>query len=157
MKIGIQIIVSLLLFFILGVACNQVPEETIEVKNPVVNKPLNPNGDSELAILMREMFEEAKRIKKQVQNGETVTVKLDHEKILSAHATEPDKAASPKFKSWASAYLAGIESLKNAKPYEAETAYRSLVNNCLNCHKSLCPGPIVRINKLKLPRVKPEL
>ncbi len=151
MRKGLQLITILVMSFMVLHACTDAAKNTIVEEKPVVKKSLNPNGDSELALLMRKMFAEAKRMKKQVQNGEEVTVLLDHEKILSAHATEPKKAASAEYKTWGAAYLAGIETLKNATPETAETAYKSLVQSCMNCHKALCPGPVVKIKKLKMP------
>ncbi len=53
-------------------SCNHAPEEEkIEAKEPQ-KKSLNPNGDSELALLMRAMFDEAEQIKNQIINGEKV-------------------------------------------------------------------------------------
>ena len=132
-------------------ACQETPKKVLEIEKNTASRPLNPNGDSELALLMREMFTDVERIKEQVQNGEAVTVEVDHEKILSAHSTEPAKAASAEFKTWGTAYLAGIETLKKSSPENAEVAYTSLISSCLNCHQSFCPGPIVRIKKLQLP------
>ena len=142
-------------FFIISAiltSCDSAPqEEKIKAEEPQ-KKSLNPNGDSELALLMRAMFDEAEQIKNQVINGEKVTTKLDHEKILSAHATEPEKANSPEFKAWAGAYLKNVERLKGANPENAETIFSELVSSCLSCHKALCPGPAVRIKKLKIPK-----
>lgn len=132
-------------------ACQDTPEKEIKTVQTPVKKTINPNGDSELALLMRKMFADVERIKKQVQEGETVTVKIDHEKILSAHATEPEKAASAEFKAWGTAYLKGIEKLTNSSPENAEQNYTSLINSCMSCHKAFCPGPIKKINKLNLP------
>jgi hypothetical protein len=151
MKKGIQLFTFLVLAVMVFQACQEAPKETAEKVEKAVKKSLNPNGDSELALLMRDMLAEAKRIKKQVENGEEVTVKVDHEKIFSAHATEPAKAASAEYKTWGTAYLAGIETLKNSTPEMAEAAYTSLVNSCMNCHQALCPGPVVKIKKLQIP------
>jgi CRISPR/Cas system CSM-associated protein Csm2 small subunit len=112
-------------------------------------KSLNPNGDSELALMMRSMYEEADRIKKQIADGEAVEIKLDHGKILTAHATEPEKAASAEYKGFAKVYLSHLEKLENAQGEEAEKHFKTLVDNCLSCHQALCPGPMVRIKKLK--------
>ena len=147
----LPIFISLIFTFIILQACKDAPEKVVETEKTVVKRPINPNGDSELALLMREMFADVERIKEQVQNGEAVTVKVNHEKILSAHATEPAKAASAEFKTWGTAYLKGIETLINSSPENAEFAYTSLISSCMNCHQAFCPGPIVRIKKLKLP------
>ena len=131
-------------------ACNQQSKKVEETEKEPITKSLNPNGDSELALLMRRMFKDAKRIKKQIQDGEEVTATINHDAILTAHATEPAKAASAEFKTWGAAYLAGLESLKKSTPETAESAYKSLVNSCMNCHKALCPGPVVKIKKLNI-------
>lgn len=155
MKSLFKITSCLLLLLIIIQSCNQIDkEEKINSKKVEVKKPLNPNGDSELAILMREMFEEAKRIKTQVENEEPITLNIEHENILTAHATEPEKAASAEFKAFGKIYLETINSLKKSTPKEAVIIYDNLVATCLTCHKSLCPGPIVRINKLKQKKVK---
>lgn len=132
-------------------ACQDAPKEVVEIEKKAAISPINPNGDSELALLMRAMFSDVERIKEQVQNGEAVTVEVNHEQLLSAHATEPAKAASSEFKAWGKAYLEGIETLIKSSPQNAEVAYTSLISTCLNCHQSFCPGPIKKINKLNLP------
>lgn len=132
-------------------ACGEAPKpvQKEEVKK-VKKRSLNPNGDSELALLMRSMFEEAEQIKEQVKKGEKPQIKLDHGKILTAHATEPEKAASKEFKDFAKMYLANLEQLKKAKPENVEMVYQSLVQSCMSCHQQLCPGPVVRIKKLRI-------
>jgi TusA-related sulfurtransferase len=151
MKSSLHIISFLIFALMVFQSCEEAPKSNAGKSEEIKKKSLNPNGDSELALLMRDMFAEAKQIKKQIQNGEEVTVKVDHERILSAHATQPAKAASAEYKTWGAAYLAGVESLKNATPETAEAAYTSLVNSCMNCHQALCPGPVVKIKKLQMP------
>jgi hypothetical protein len=118
-------------------------------KNIASQKPLNPNGDSELALLMRDMYDEALSVKKQIKNGEDIEITLNHEDILTAHATEPEKANSAEFKAFAKSYLQTIENIKLSSPEERLDHYNSMVTNCIACHQTLCPGPLVRINKLK--------
>ena len=111
--------------------------------------PINPNGDSELALLMRDMFDEAMIIKEQVDNDKPVAIKLDHHEILTAHATEPEKAASSEYKTFANLYLQSIESLRSADKNQVPTMYENMVANCTACHQALCPGPLVKIEKLR--------
>jgi cytochrome c556 len=148
MRTTLLVATCLLLLFSLGVSCS---EGSKECSNPddQVQKPLNPNGDSELALLMRAMFDEAQRIKQQIANNEPVTLTLDHEKILTAHATEPAKAASEEYKAFAAAYLQNIKTLETANADQVAAVYDGLVANCMTCHKALCPGPMVRIKKLQ--------
>lgn len=143
MKTTLKAIIYLLLFYAFGVSCS---DENIGSKMP---KPLNPNGDSELALLMRAMYDEAEQIKQQINSGDSITLSLDHEKILTAHATEPDKAASPEYKAFAKTYLQAVKSLTTASPSQRINVYDNLVSNCISCHKALCPGPIIKIKKLQ--------
>lgn len=132
----------------MGISCSEEAKECSDVKKNI-SQPLNPNGDSELALLMRAMFDEAQQIKEQIANGKPVSLSLDHEKILTAHATEPEKAASEEFQAFATLYLKTIENLQKASPEKAIKLYDNMVDNCMSCHKALCPGPIVRIKKLR--------
>jgi len=111
-------------------------------------KPLNPNGDTELAILMREMYDEAEKIKNDIAAGKEVKFNLKHHEILTAESTMPEKAASPEYKSYAEIYLNAIEQMKN-KPVDPEAAFQNMVASCTACHQSLCPGPLVKIKKLR--------
>lgn len=110
----------------------------------------NPNGDSELALLMREMFDDGMRMKQQIESGNKLEVLAKFEKIHTAQATEPEKASSEKFKMYADAYLNLIEQLKVSSLEDTEVLYQGLVESCMNCHKAMCPGPMVRIKKLYL-------
>ncbi len=113
-------------------------------------KPLNPNGDSELALLMRAMFDDGMRMKAQVQRGEKPDVAVAFEKIHTAKPTEAGKNATEEYTAFALSYVQAVKALKEAQPGEAETYYTGMVNACLNCHKAVCPGPVVRIKKMLL-------
>ncbi len=117
-----------------------------ETKNE--SPPLNPNGDSELALLMRAMFDDALLMKQQIEQGEQPRPGLDYQKILTAEATEPEKAASDTYKVHALSYLQTLQALQQADAPQAASLYKNMVNSCMGCHKALCPGPTVRIKKL---------
>ena len=147
MQNKLKIITCLLLLFAFAVSCSE-EKDCSNIDNQV-QKPLNPNGDSELALLMRAMFEEAQQIKQQIANNEPIKINLDHEKILTAHATEPEKAASAEYKAFANLYLQTMKNLETASSTQLVNLYDVMVENCMNCHKAMCPGPMVRIKKLK--------
>lgn len=135
-------------FCILLNACDQKVESRQE--ESIEEVALNPNGDSELALLMRGMYDEADRIRHQIENNEKVTVELNHLNILTAHTTEAGKANSAEFKAFASIYLKRLEELKTAEDSEKVGHYQSLIESCMSCHQAICPGPIVRIKKLRI-------
>lgn len=110
----------------------------------------NPNGDSELALLMRDMFNDGMRMKGQIENGDKLEVLAKFEKIHTAQATEPEKAASEKYKRYADVYLEILEQLKVSSEEDTGILFHGLVESCMNCHRAMCPGPMVRIKKLYL-------
>ncbi len=121
-----------------------------EGKEAKKEQPVNPNGDSELAILMREMADEAESIKIQIEKGERPEVRVDYHEILTATATEPEKKASPVYEAFAESHIQSMQLLEDADTSRMLSLYDNMVNNCINCHKELCPGPLVRIKKLKV-------
>lgn len=148
MKNTLKILVSLIIGMALATSCADNKQDSSAPAIKVKWYP-NPNGDSELALLMRSMFEEALYVKQQIENGKPVKINVDHEKILSAHATEPEKAASPEYKAFAQTYLMTIENLRKATPEDLPDLYDNLVASCSTCHQALCPGPLARIEQLK--------
>ncbi|MBK8561775.1 MAG: hypothetical protein IPN76_00085 [Saprospiraceae bacterium] len=113
-------------------------------------KPLNPNGDSELAILMRQMFEDGERVREQIKNGQPVDIQVDFEKIMTAKATDPTKMQGKEYPHFAASYVEAMKALRDAPPAEAQDKYSAMVATCMNCHEQSCPGPMVRIKKLTL-------
>ena len=118
--------------------------------DPKPKQIFNPNGDSELALLMREMFDDAMRMKIEVAAGKTPKVKHSFEEIFTASATEPEKVKSEIYEAVGNEYLKSVQNLKQGSKINADQLYLEVVQNCMNCHKALCPGPMVRIEKLYL-------
>ncbi|NNF34955.1 MAG: hypothetical protein HKN68_12655 [Saprospiraceae bacterium] len=111
-------------------------------------KQLNPNGDSELALLMREMEANALDMKKFIETGRVPASDYDHSTLFTAIPTEEGKTDLPEYKTMAQSYLDAMKSLQSANQNTAAGAYKDMVDMCLSCHKSMCPGPVVRIEKL---------
>ena len=110
---------------------------------------LNPNRSSELALLMRKMAAHAEACKTEVTAGQlTSTFPEEFRKILTAKATDGEIKGKA-FDLFATAYLQNLEDLY-AGHGELDTRYNALVGSCAACHEQSCPGPLVRINKLKL-------
>lgn len=125
---------------------NEAASETTAPK--LTASSVNPNGDSELALLMRAMYDDAAQMKKAIENGEQPVSKLDHEKMLTASATEPEKAASDTYKIHAQSYLQTLKALEKADVAEAQVLFKDMVDSCMGCHTALCPGPKMKIKHL---------
>lgn len=109
-----------------------------------------PNDSSELAILMREMDKDFAQIKNLLQKKDNniPDIREKFAKIHTAQATEPEKKDAT-YKAMADVFLKNLDAFYN-EPQNRLDNYTIAVNACLNCHKSLCPGPTVRIKKLHL-------
>jgi hypothetical protein len=111
---------------------------------------INPNGDSELALLMREMHDDGMRTKQQLLDGKPPTIKVKYEKLTTAEATEPEKAASPEYAAYATVYETAVKNFLERRGNDQVESYTRMVDACMQCHQQMCPGPMVKIKKMYL-------
>ena len=108
---------------------------------------IDPNNTSEMALLMRGMFTHLETIKGKIENGESLSLEqLDFEIIHKQKATDESffkEGLVPMSKEY-SLVVKGF----NENP--TKNNYKSIVNTCISCHQSLCPGPLERIDNLIL-------
>jgi hypothetical protein len=109
---------------------------------------INPNGDSELALLMRRMFDDGMAMKAAIETGREPEFGYDPQAIFTAHATEPEKAASQEYHDFGQAYLASVKAFQSASPEERKAFYTGMVQSCMACHEQLCPGPTRKIKRM---------
>lgn len=114
------------------------------------NVIVNPNGDSELALLMRSMFDDGVNIKEDLLKGEAPNLRVDFLKIHTAKPTEEGKNTTPEYASYARAYEDAVKAFQASNPYQRVEAYQHMVNSCIQCHQEVCPGPVRKIKKLVL-------
>lgn len=129
--------------------CTKKITQNAQNISPVEMGETNPNGSSELALLMREMDKDSWKIKEAIEkNQPIIDIKDKFAKIHTATATEPEKKDAT-YTVMANGFLKSVDNIYLATSKEKKMgAYNIMINNCLNCHKSACPGPIVRIKKL---------
>lgn len=122
---------------------SSVDESQVEVSEQ------NPNGDSELAILMRALFEEGEVLKQDVAAGK-MAMTDDYIKLITdchtATPTDPD-VKTDEYTAFTNLLL--IQAQKMQEPdVDQEEVFNELVNRCMTCHETFCPGPMKRIKKL---------
>jgi len=139
-------VATLMILFVMVFSCSQVDNRV----PGAILAPINPNGDSELALLMRAMFTDGINMKEQVKEGKVPESVLEYEKIHTAAATEPEKAASAEYKAYSDQFLSIVKKLKTSDEDQVEHFYTQLVHSCMGCHQAMCPGPMVRIKKMYL-------
>lgn len=138
------------IFSLLFIACNNnSTEEQCETTKEVEVSPINPNGDSELALLMRKMYNDADSIKQLITNNEgniTQEYIAELERIHTATPTDAE-VKTPEFEAYTKLMIEEANALFSNETNKAE-GFNNLVNRCVDCHQSFCPGPIKKINKL---------
>ncbi len=110
---------------------------------------------SELALLMKEIHEDAKKWKADLEAGEQPvdSIKI-YEKMVSSTPTKAE-VKGPVFEGFAAMYQARLDSLFHAGELDmAKDAYNNLISSCVDCHGEYCPGPIPTIKKLYISEVK---
>lgn len=131
------------------VSCKQ--EKAPEVKT---ENPKNPNGDSELAITMREMMEFSKQLKTEIETkNQAIPYPESIKKILTAKETEGMIKDRVAYTGFANHYLATLDSLYQPGA-DVKKHFNSTVNSCISCHTSYCQGPIPAIQKLYVTEAK---
>ena len=76
-------------------------------------KIYNPNSDSELALLMQDMFDEGMRVKEEVATGKRTLPAWDADAILRPMPPNP-KVATPGFKAYAQSFLEAARAMEEA-------------------------------------------
>lgn len=109
--------------------------------------PINPNGASELATLMRQMVEDLKTAQKDFNRR--ATLYPTHRRIRCSWPTSlSDRNAT--FDALAVQYLEQVKAFDSEKR-QPEEAYQRVLNACTACHLQTCEGPLEVISGLKLP------
>ncbi len=154
MKIIFKIILGCLLSTSFFVSCNQEAEKT-EVKpinkKKVVKKVWKQEEmeSSELAVLMRDMWDSSMVRKKQIISGENVNAYADlFNELHTAEATKV-KDNVELFNSFADVFQENMTQVDAAAPGPPQReAFNNLVSTCVSCHQNYCQGPIPKIKKL---------
>lgn len=144
-----KILFSVICFSVLLAACGDDAE--VGKKDSATackTNSLNPNGDSELAILMREFAAYTDSVKSDLQSNRESRPKPENlSKILTAKKTD-ENIDNSVFIPFAQSYIANVENFYTVEKSERVNAYNGMVNMCISCHQHFCGGPIKRIEKL---------
>ena len=108
---------------------------------------IDPNDTSEMALLMRDMFEKLEVIKDKIENNEDLS--KEQLSFAAIHLQEVTDSSFIKegLVSMSEGYIRIINQFNN---HPNKENYKSIVNSCINCHISMCPGPLERIDNLIL-------
>ncbi len=120
-------------------ACINSKEEPVTI--------IDPNDTSEMALLMRDMFEKLEVIKDKIENNEDLS--KEQLSFAAIHLQEVTDSSFIKegLVPMSEDYIRIINQFNN---HPTKENYKSIVNSCINCHISMCPGPLERIDNLIL-------
>lgn len=111
----------------------------------LVKSQRNPNGDSELALLMRQFVEDLRDNRTLLEAGQPAK-KLypTHRTMRCAWPTKPDER-NPAYDGRAQSYLASVRAFDH-EPGKA--TYNQIIAGCINCHSQSCGGPLEFIDSM---------
>ena len=146
---------SRILFFLIIISNTFSCQETKEK----IPKPLNPNGDSELALLMRELQTNTSIIKNEIEkvnfnpseksNNEYFAKLIEsRHKLTKAEPSDENLKSTNTYSNFVKMYNYSVSNFldNNIKTNN----YNNMINNCISCHQQFCLGTISTINKLKI-------
>ena len=141
-QISFLLLVSAFLLF--SLSCKQ---KQASIENVKTNCEINPNGESELALLMRKMYLHLKSERDSTLVGKhATTYPTEFEKMYTATPTD-EHTKDEMFDPMAEVFLKNLEVYHNVSD-SLPAYYNVLVSGCENCHLHYCPGPLEKIRKL---------
>jgi hypothetical protein len=143
-----------LLGALLVIACSDAAstaENTDSAKQACAVKPVNPNGDVELAILMREMADWTDSCKAAIMHDRPVPAKPEKLNTLHTAKRTDETINESVFASMATLYQSKVAAFESASEVNHIEMFNGMVDACVSCHRNFCQGPLVRINKMYIP------
>lgn len=112
----------------------------------LIKSARNPNGDSELAVLMRRFVDDLREVRPLVEAGAKPKPLFPvHRKMRCAWPTKPDER-NANFDARAVGYLAAVRAFDD-KPGKA--TYNAIIDGCVHCHGQSCGGPLEFIDSMR--------
>lgn len=109
----------------------------------------NPNGSSELSLLMRDMQKYTNQAKADIKAGKKpAPYPAEFDKIHTAKISE-GMEKSDFYKSFADLYVMAVKNYASSNSKNRIETYNNMVAACLACHSQHCPGPVPVIKKMK--------
>jgi len=136
-----RFLICLLIF----VSCNSNKKEVKVEQEPLMYKP------SEMALLMRKMYEVNKVVKAQIINKDSLlSFPEEFSTIHTAILTDPTER-NKEFDSISKQFLLQQKAAFTSNSDSARYHFNKSINSCISCHETRCVGPLPIIKKLLIP------
>lgn len=112
----------------------------------LIKSERNPNGDSELSVLMRQFVDDLREVRPLLEAGQPLKKLLPvHRKMRCAWPTKPEER-NAQYDARAQAYLAAVGAFDGAP---GKDTYNAIIAGCIACHSVSCGGPLEFIDGMK--------
>lgn len=133
------------------IGCNQSQSsEASEAPAPAKQeKTLEVKQASELALLMRSMYEENLEVRKRIMEGDIP--ESFPEDFVKIHSAQSAENLNETYYALADQYSKNLEAITQAQTKEEGIkAYNGMVSTCASCHTIYCQGPLAKIKKMRI-------
>jgi cytochrome c553 len=141
--------ISVILAILFLVSCATKDDDKNEQTKSEI-KVTNPNGMSEMSLIMEEWYNSMKIISDELKAGHKVeeVPTINQDGIFSAKTSKPNVHGN-EYNAFVETYFYNYNQLKKSGSLQQQTNdFNLTVTSCVNCHEQFCHGPIVRIKKL---------
>jgi len=112
----------------------------------LIKSQRNPNGDSELSVLMRQFVDDLREVRPMLEAGQKVKALLPvHRKMRCAWPTKPEER-NQQFDLRAQAYLGAVAAFDQTP---GKDTYNAIIAGCIACHSVSCGGPLEFIGEMR--------
>lgn len=121
-----------------------------EKEKPMTKEVTNPNGMSEMSLIMEKWYTSMKSIAMTLNEGNVSKeiTEINEQTIFTAK-TSKENIHGKEFNAFVETFFYNYNEISKASSYAAQVEQFNLtVKSCINCHEQFCHGPIVRIRKL---------
>ena len=123
-------------------SCNSVKKEEKSKQEPLMYEP------TEMALLMRKMYEVNRVVKTQIINNDPLLLYPEEfSTIHTAILTDPSER-NEEFDSIAQQFLIYQKQMFSINQDSAAYFFNKSINSCVSCHETRCVGPLPKIKKL---------
>ncbi|MGI9190602.1 MAG: hypothetical protein ACR2IL_00675 [Chitinophagaceae bacterium] len=141
----------------LWVACTtetEKPKASAKPNTEACASGENPNGQSPLASMMRQMVNDCDSMRSDILAGKVVdSLRYPMPPFIGADPTEADMK-TPVFYAYASGFEMAYRALMS-DPKNQVANYNAVIQACASCHNNFCRGPLKKINQLPIPEQAP--
>lgn len=139
---------SLLILFVILLFAVTACNEAVKIEDRS-SKNMMTGSNAELAIIMRKIHEDAKKLKKEINSADDLAGHAPEylQNIIGAETTD-STVEGPLFDAFAESYINNIQAIYADTTGAHKDLYNAAIATCVECHGEFCPGPVKTIEKL---------